>query len=75
VAEAAEEIAIAGCFNAGQNCTAATRVLAAPGVHDDFVDALTEQARGQTGVIIVQPNGRPAANSHSPGGHVADGER
>jgi betaine-aldehyde dehydrogenase len=47
-AKAAEAIAIAGFFNAGQDCTAATRVLTAPGVHDDFVDALTEQARGQT---------------------------
>jgi betaine-aldehyde dehydrogenase len=44
VATAAEEIAIAGYFNAGQDCTAATRVLAAPGVHDDFVSALSEQA-------------------------------
>ncbi len=42
---AAEAIAIAGYFNAGQDCTAASRVLAAPGIHDDFVAALTEQAR------------------------------
>src|SRR6478672_2231899 len=42
---AAEGIAGAGYFNAGQDCTAATRVLAGPGVHDDFVAALTEQAR------------------------------
>ena len=41
---AAEGIAGAGYFNAGQDCTAATRVLAGPGVHDDFVAALTEQA-------------------------------
>ena len=34
---AAEEIAGAGYFNAGQDCTAATRVLAAPGAYDDFV--------------------------------------
>jgi betaine-aldehyde dehydrogenase len=45
LAAAAEAIAIAGYFNAGQDCTAATRVLAAPGVHDDFVAALTEQAQ------------------------------
>ena len=43
---AAEAIAIGGYFNAGQDCTAATRVLAGPGVYDDFVAALTEQARG-----------------------------
>jgi betaine-aldehyde dehydrogenase len=42
---AAENIAIAGYFNAGQDCTAATRVLAGPGIHDDFVAALAEQAK------------------------------
>ncbi|MGZ8738965.1 MAG: aldehyde dehydrogenase family protein, partial [Nocardioides sp.] len=42
---AAEGIAGAGYFNAGQDCTAATRVIAGPGVHDDFLAALTEQAR------------------------------
>ncbi len=42
---AAEAISAAGYFNAGQDCTAATRVLAGPRVHDDFVAALTEQAR------------------------------
>ena len=47
VAAAAEAIAIAGYFNAGQDCTAATRVLAGPRVHDDFAAALTEQARAQ----------------------------
>jgi betaine-aldehyde dehydrogenase len=41
---AAEAIAVAGYFNAGQDCTAATRVLAGPRIHDDFVAALTEQA-------------------------------
>jgi betaine-aldehyde dehydrogenase len=45
---AAEAIAVAGYFNAGQDCTAASRVLAAPGIHDDFVAALTEQARKTT---------------------------
>jgi betaine-aldehyde dehydrogenase len=39
----AEAIAIAGYFNAGQDCTAATRVLAGPRIHDDFVAALKEQ--------------------------------
>jgi betaine-aldehyde dehydrogenase len=48
VAKAAEAIAVAGYFNAGQDCTAATRVLAGPGVHDEFVAALTEQAQAQT---------------------------
>jgi len=45
VEAAAEGIAGAGYFNAGQDCTAATRVLASPRVHDDFLAALTEQAR------------------------------
>jgi betaine-aldehyde dehydrogenase len=45
VAAAAEAIAVAGYFNGGQDCTAATRVLAAPGIHDDFVAAITEQAK------------------------------
>ena len=46
IEKAAASIAEAGYFNAGQDCTAATRVLAAPGVHDDFVSALTETAKG-----------------------------
>ena len=46
IAAAAEGIAGAGLFNAGQDCTAATRVLAGPGVHDEFVAALTEAAKG-----------------------------
>jgi betaine-aldehyde dehydrogenase len=41
----AENVAIAAYFNAGQDCTAATRVLAGPRVHDDLVAALEEQAR------------------------------
>jgi betaine-aldehyde dehydrogenase len=41
---AVEGIAIAGYFNAGQDCTAATRVLAGPGIYDDFVAALGEYA-------------------------------
>jgi betaine-aldehyde dehydrogenase len=45
-ASAAAGIAGAGYFNAGQDCTAATRVLAGPGVHDDFLAALVEQAEG-----------------------------
>jgi len=48
VAKAAEAIAVAGYFNAGQDCTAATRVLAGPRIHNDFVEALAEQAKGQT---------------------------
>jgi betaine-aldehyde dehydrogenase len=43
---AAAGIAMAGYFNAGQDCTAATRVLVGPKIHDDFVGALTEAAKG-----------------------------
>jgi betaine-aldehyde dehydrogenase len=45
VAAAAESIAIAGFFNAGQDCTAATRVLASRGVADELAAALAEQAQ------------------------------
>src|SRR6201986_4278489 len=44
----AEGIAGAGYFNAGQDCTAATRVLAGPRVAADLTEALAEQARGPT---------------------------
>ena len=47
---AVEGIAVAGYFNAGQDCTAATRVLAAPGIHDDFVAALAEYAQSSAPV-------------------------
>jgi betaine-aldehyde dehydrogenase len=46
VEAAAEAIAVAGYFNAGQDCTAATRVIAGPRIHDDFAAALAEQAKG-----------------------------
>jgi betaine-aldehyde dehydrogenase len=42
---ATEAIAQAGYFNAGQDCTAATRVLAGPRIYEDFVGSLTEQAK------------------------------
>ena len=43
---AVEGISTAGFFNAGQDCTAATRVLVAPGVYDEFVAALGAAAAG-----------------------------
>jgi betaine-aldehyde dehydrogenase len=48
VAQAAVGIAGAGYFNAGQDCTAATRVLAGPAIAADMTAALAEQARGTT---------------------------
>jgi betaine-aldehyde dehydrogenase len=46
MATAMETIAGTGYYNAGQDCTAATRVLAGKGVYDDVVSGLAEQAKG-----------------------------
>jgi betaine-aldehyde dehydrogenase len=54
---AVEGIAIAGFFNAGQDCTAATRVLVGPKVYGDFVDALAEQAKN---TVIGSPDSEDA---------------
>jgi len=54
---AAEWLAVAGYFNAGQDCTAATRMLVAPGIHDDFVAAMAEQARGTATTFEDGPGG------------------
>ena len=43
---AVEGVKIAGYWNAGQDCTAAARVLAGPQVYDDFVAALAAAADG-----------------------------
>jgi betaine-aldehyde dehydrogenase len=43
---ALETIAAMGYYNAGQDCTAATRVMAAADVYDDVVAGLAEQAKG-----------------------------
>ena len=45
LADAAEGISMAGYFNAGQDCTAATRVLVEQSAHGDFVGALAERAK------------------------------
>jgi betaine-aldehyde dehydrogenase len=60
VAAAAEGLAGAGYFNAGQDCTAATRVLAAPRVYDDLVAALAEQARATSTGAPFDADGAPA---------------
>ncbi|MFC1406650.1 MULTISPECIES: gamma-aminobutyraldehyde dehydrogenase [Streptacidiphilus] len=44
IAAAVEGISVAGYFNAGQDCTAATRVLVHESVHDEFVTALAKAA-------------------------------
>jgi betaine-aldehyde dehydrogenase len=43
---AMETIAGTGYYNAGQDCTAATRVLASARIHDDVVNELVDQAKG-----------------------------
>jgi betaine-aldehyde dehydrogenase len=46
MAAALETIAGTGYYNAGQDCTAATRVLASKAVYDDVVDGLAGEAKG-----------------------------
>jgi betaine-aldehyde dehydrogenase len=46
VAAAVEGVKIAGYWNAGQDCTAAARVLAGPKVYDDFVSELASAVSG-----------------------------
>jgi betaine-aldehyde dehydrogenase len=60
IADAAENIAVCGYFNAGQDCTAATRVLAGPGVYDDFVAALAEQAKSTVTTFANGPTDEDA---------------
>jgi betaine-aldehyde dehydrogenase len=48
VAATAAGIATAAFFNAGQDCTAATRVLAGPGIAADLTDALAAEAAKTT---------------------------
>ena len=57
VEAAAAGIAEAGYFNAGQDCTAATRVLVTPRLHDDFLAALAEQAND---AVVGMPDSEDA---------------
>ena len=57
IESAAEAIAIGGYFNAGQDCTAATRVLVGPKVHGDFLDALAAAAKN---TVIGDPDNEDA---------------
>jgi betaine-aldehyde dehydrogenase len=43
--KAAAQIVVAGFFNAGQDCTAATRILVHESVHDEFVALLTAEVK------------------------------
>ena len=46
VERVAQTVAEAGYYNAGQDCTAATRVIAGPGIAADLTDAITGLAAG-----------------------------
>ncbi|WP_345761528.1 gamma-aminobutyraldehyde dehydrogenase [Diaminobutyricibacter sp. McL0608] len=54
IEKAVEGIVAAGYFNAGQDCTAATRLLVQEGIHDEFVAALAAYAR--TNATTGAPN-------------------
>ncbi len=56
IAAAAEGIALAGYFNAGQDCTSANRVVAQAGLHDEFLAALKEAAAGIVTTYEVGPD-------------------
>ena len=80
IAKAVEDISVAGFFNAGQDCTAATRVLVHESIHDEFVAALAKAAADtKTGQpddedVLYGPlnnaepaqAGQPASSSGSP---------
>ena len=48
IAKAVEDISVAGFFNAGQDCTAVTRVLVEESIHADFGAALAAAASALT---------------------------
>ena len=63
---ACEWIAVAGYFNAGQDCTAATRVIVEASAYDDVVALLSEQAKNV--IKVGMPNedvlGGPVNNAN-----------
>jgi aminobutyraldehyde dehydrogenase len=63
-----QAVAIGGWFNAGQDCTAACRVVAGPGLYDDLVSGLAEAA----GAL---PVGDPSDESTELGPVVSEGQR
>ena len=52
--KAAAQIVVAGFFNAGQDCTAATRILVHESVHDEFVELLKQEV--QANAITGDPS-------------------
>ncbi|KPI15297.1 Aminobutyraldehyde dehydrogenase [Actinobacteria bacterium OK074] len=72
-------VAHAAYFNAGQDCTAASRVLVADSAHDDFVAVLRERAKAivtgpptDTGALYGPLNSRRQLENIL--GHLADAE-
>src|SRR3954470_7099241 len=56
----AETIAGTGFYNAGQDCTAATRVLAGSKIYDDVLSGLADQAKGYKTGDTFDPDPPPA---------------
>jgi betaine-aldehyde dehydrogenase len=74
IASAVEGISTAGLFNAGQDCTAATRVIVQAGVYDEFTAALAKAAgEARTGYdpadedILFGPINNPTQLGHVAG--------
>jgi 1-pyrroline dehydrogenase len=63
-----EGVKVAGYWNTGQDCTAATRVLAGPKIHDEFVSGLAKAA----GSLAV---GDPASEDTEMGPLVSEAQR
>ena len=51
LAQVAESLKVGSFWNAGQDCTAACRIITAPGIHDAAVEAIAEAARS----LVVGP--------------------
>jgi len=51
LSQVAESLKVGSFWNAGQDCTAACRVITAPGIHDAAVEAIADAARS----LIVGP--------------------
>ena len=63
-----EAVKIGGYYNAGQDCTAACRVVARPGIHDDLGAGLAEP-------VPALPVGRPADEGVDLGPVVSSAQR
>ncbi|KND23278.1 gamma-aminobutyraldehyde dehydrogenase [Streptomyces acidiscabies] len=73
LAAAAQGIATGGFFNAGQDCTAATRVIVHESIHDELLRLLVEQARASR---LGAPDDESATyGTLNNAGHLASVER